>query len=608
MRLWHLNEALRISVACAAVVGMTLVTTPAWGNRDAANTTNADQLWPGGALGYNLTGAGVTVGVFEALDNGNWRVRSTHEAFTHGQPGGVSRLAFPAGQSGGFSGHSTHVAGTIGGAHVPGRAPFWGMAPGVELYSYSASMVESRMAGNVDGLDITNHSYGIPRGLWEVRAWNIPSGLGGVQTRSYSTWEGEWDIIRHDPAHGRYGAHARALDTVLVNQPNLLSIWAAGNERGSAANRYTDLHGDGRYVARFSQSYINQTGVDGVALGNRYFLISAQDYPLPGLKPGGYDSLTDLQTAKNSLVVGAVNDHTFSAHSPALIRTSTFTSYGPTNDGRLGIDVVANGTTLRSASNLGDAVYISMSGTSMAAPNAAGTAALLLQHWRDSAGGYTPNSASMKGLLMHTATDVIQDGQIGPDYRSGYGLINAVEAARFIDHAVAWSDDSLKDHFREDRLSQGEAWSMDLMAAGGALKASLSWLDPVPSFLQSGLDDRRSVLVNNLDLWITDGNGTVYFPWTLDVENPDAPAKRDQPNRVDNFIQVLIDDLPPHSLLTLNIDHFGPLRGGQQDFSLFVSGAYEMTSVPEPASLALMVLGAAVMGCRRLTASTATSM
>jgi hypothetical protein len=38
-------------------------------NRNAADTTNADQLRSGGGLGLNLTGSGYTVGIWEATEN-----------------------------------------------------------------------------------------------------------------------------------------------------------------------------------------------------------------------------------------------------------------------------------------------------------------------------------------------------------------------------------------------------------------------------------------------------------------------------------------------------------------------------------------------------------
>ena len=52
-------------------------------NRNAADTTNADQLWTGGGMGLNLDGTGITVGVW---DGG--RVRATHQEL-------VGRVTYP---------------------------------------------------------------------------------------------------------------------------------------------------------------------------------------------------------------------------------------------------------------------------------------------------------------------------------------------------------------------------------------------------------------------------------------------------------------------------------------------------------------------------------
>jgi subtilisin family serine protease len=68
-------------------------------NANAADTTNADQLWSGGGLGLNLTGAGVTVGIW---DDG--AVRATHREL-------AGRVTVVDG--GLITNHSTHVAGTI---------------------------------------------------------------------------------------------------------------------------------------------------------------------------------------------------------------------------------------------------------------------------------------------------------------------------------------------------------------------------------------------------------------------------------------------------------------------------------------------------------------
>jgi hypothetical protein len=90
-------------------------------NVNAADTTNTDQLQPGGALGLNLTGAGLSVGVW---DGG--AVRTSHQEF-------VGRVVSGDGSTA-LDDHATHVAGTIGASGVNPAAK--GMATGVRLLSY----------------------------------------------------------------------------------------------------------------------------------------------------------------------------------------------------------------------------------------------------------------------------------------------------------------------------------------------------------------------------------------------------------------------------------------------------------------------------------------
>jgi len=56
---------------------------------------------------------------------------------------------------------------------------------------------------------------------------------------------------------------------------------------------------------------------------------------------------------------------------------SSFSSSGPTDDGRIKPDLVANGDGVYSALNGGNSAYGTLGGTSMSSPNAAGTADLL---------------------------------------------------------------------------------------------------------------------------------------------------------------------------------------------------------------------------------------
>lgn len=88
--------------------------------------------------------------------------------------------------------------------------------------------------------------------------------------------------------------------------------------------------------------------------------------------------------AKNIMTVGAVDDAVSGGvrdlYSAAM---SLMSSWGPANDGRIKPDIVANGVELISAHNASDSAYSADSGTSMACPNASGSAILLAEYWAD---------------------------------------------------------------------------------------------------------------------------------------------------------------------------------------------------------------------------------
>jgi hypothetical protein len=138
-------------------------------NVNAADTTNTDQLQPGGALGLNLTGAGLTVGVW---DGG--AVRATHQEFT-------GRVVSGDGAPN-LDDHATHVAGTIGASGVNPAAK--GMATGVSIRSYDWNNDLAEMTAVASQLVASNHSYGLLAGwsrsnLW-VRSHPVDWSIGGL--------------------------------------------------------------------------------------------------------------------------------------------------------------------------------------------------------------------------------------------------------------------------------------------------------------------------------------------------------------------------------------------------------------------------------------------
>ena len=94
----------------------------------------------------------------------------------------------------------------------------------------------------------------------------------------------------------------------------------------------------------------------------------------------GFQSITFNGLSKNILTVGAVNDAVSGGvRSPSAGTMSSFSSWGPCDDGRIKPDVVANGVSVNSPIDTSDSAYASYGGTSMATPSATGAAALLTQ-------------------------------------------------------------------------------------------------------------------------------------------------------------------------------------------------------------------------------------
>ncbi|MHB8900081.1 MAG: S8 family serine peptidase, partial [Thermoguttaceae bacterium] len=506
-------------------------------NADAADTTNTDYLQPGGGLGLDLDGSSYTVGVWDA-----GAVLSTHQEFG-GRVTVVDNVA--------TDDHATHVAGTIGAAGLDPDAR--GMASGVGIRSYDWNNDFVEMSSpNANDIDISNHSYGPGTG------WSRLDDVPLSPTDSIDIWYGDWSVSqREDLAFGSYSANAASLDQVLYTNDDLLSVWAAGNDR---VDEYRNLSTLGIYAAYFS---INPGGSGWSGPG--YYIVNAADFPPPpgdGVVGMGYDSLQATQTAKNALTVGAVNDVTIDPYLARDIQMSNFSGWGPTDDGRVKPDVVGDGIGVYSTVDTSTTAYATKSGTSMAAPNVAGTAVLLKEHFVDKL-GYSPSSATLKGLILHTATDA---GNVGPDYTYGWGLVDGKAAAEFITTTAAASGAAQITQATYSSTEGEQTYSVNSQG-NSSLTATLVWTDPAGT-AKSGLNDRTPTLVNDLNIWITDSLGVTYYPWTLSAASPATAAVRTQLNHVDNVEQVRID-LTNAGVYTIHIGAPGTVAS--QAFSLLVS-------------------------------------
>ena len=134
-----------------------------------------------------------------------------------------------------------------------------------------------------------------------------------------------------------------------------------------------------------------------------------------GDEPGTIDS---PGTATGALTVGAVSDWSSPVGTDRHddgIWLASFSSRGPTVDGRTKPDIAAPGMTVRAALAGTTSGYVTESGTSMATPYVAGAAVLA----REVAPAATP--AQIRSALTSTARDV---GAPGTDNEYGAGLVD----------------------------------------------------------------------------------------------------------------------------------------------------------------------------------------
>lgn len=295
---------------------------------------------------------------------------------------------------------------------------------------------------------------------------------------------------------------------------------------------------------------------------------------------------TNSAVTKNTLIIGSVSDTTRDDDGRYVSggNVSNFSSRGPTFDGRIKPDLVANGEGLTSPVNAtGNG---GKSGTSMATPNASGSATLLISYIESRFPGHFFRSSTIKALLVNTATD---RGETGPDYRYGWGILNVKGAANIIRD---YADQPSRGTVVEDRITAGQQWSRSYTSDGTTpIRVTVAWLDPGGEGQSTSTSDRSPRLVNDLDLRLTTAaDGSIWQPYVMpyttgngsysafDANLYAAPAVTGD-NDTDNVEQILVT-APPAGTYTLTISHEGSLNGGVQDFSLVVEGMEAAVAEP----------------------------
>jgi hypothetical protein len=386
---------------------------------------------------------------------------------------------------------------------------------GLDLNFHAAHVTGTIMAAGV----VPNAKGMAPQANVEGYKWNNDTGEAtaaaaeGMLVSNHSY--GFRPDLLPDYYFGGYIDESRNWDIIHYNAPYYLMVVAAGNDGNASWN----------------------------------------DSPLDPANPQ-FDKLTGHSTSKNNLVVANGRDAEVDDEGNLIsVVINSGSSQGPTDDLRIKPDITGNGTGVFSTYESSDTAYNSISGTSMASPNVAGSALLLQQHAQNLFGEFM-RSATLKGLILHTADDA---GMEGPDAVYGWGLMNAKRAAETL---------SQKDNgsiVNDLSLFPGQTYTLEVESNDvDALLASISWTDPA-GVATTEVNSDEARLVNDLDI-VVEQAGTEYLPWRLTGVNTNEKAN----NTRDPFERVDIENAT--GTYTITVTHKGTLTNEQQNFSLIVTG------------------------------------
>lgn len=407
-------------------------------------------------------------------------------------------------------------------------------------------------------------------------------------------------------------AEMTANAAVTATQTNMLSI--SSHSYGMGLTNVASIYNP--YLGVYEAEAVK---TDGVAYAAPYHLIfwAAGNEQADYTTRGGYQSITFNGLAKNVITIGAADDAvTSGTRNPAVGTLAYFSSEGPCDDGRIKPDVVGNGVSVYScvatSTNSYDGTY---SGTSMATPNASGSAALLVQLYKSNFRGQIPKASTLKALMIHTADDV---GRPGPDYQYGWGYLNVKAAADVI---LAHKGSLAAPKIHEGSITSASKVQTNSFVWDGSspIRATLVWTDPAGT--ARATDNSHSHvanLVHDLDLKITGPNGFVtnlpyVMPyvgtWTTNSMTNNAVTGT---NKVDNVERIDIPAPTQPGTYTITVGMYGTnaLTQTNQAYSLIVTGGVNVEANPEPVVNLTAPVGGALLlpGATYPITATATDM
>jgi serine protease AprX len=325
------------------------------------------------AMGYDGAGIGIAI-----IDSGisSWHddlTSTTSELFPYGNQRVTKFVDFVNGRALPYddNGHGTHVAGIIAGNGYDSKGEKSGVAPGASIISLK--VLDQNGKGTISNIIAALSWVAANAKTYNIRVVNMSVGAG--------IYESYWT----DPL---------TLATKAVTDQGITVVAAAGNLGKNAAGKLQW----GGITAPGNAPWVLTVGASST-MGT----LTRTDDTMAGYSSSGptwkdFEMKPDLVAPGTGTVSLAVPGSTFYINKPLLLL-----------DGKL---------------PLGSKPYISLSGTSMAAPVVAGTIALMLE----ANPTLTPNL--IKALLQYTA-------QQYPGYsalRQGAGFLNTLGAVRLANY------------------------------------------------------------------------------------------------------------------------------------------------------------------------------